>query len=62
MQRGCGRNERQEGENEQKTAEGEGLGKLGGEAESHKEKKWERRRWLDGGKQLESDEERGEVR
>lgn len=50
------------GRNEQKTADGEGLGKLVGEEEVHKEKKWEKGGWLDGGKQLESEKEQEEVR
>lgn len=50
------------GGNEQKTADGEGLGKLGREEESHKEKKWAKGGWLDGGKQLESEKEQEEVR
>lgn len=50
------------GGNEQKTADGEGLGKLGREEESHKEKKWAKGGWPDGGKQLESEKEQEEVR
>lgn len=50
------------GGNEQKAADGEGLGKLGREEESHKEKQWAKGGWLDGGKQLGSEEEREEVR
>lgn len=58
----CREEEWQGGGNEQKTADGEGLGKLGREEESHKEKKWEKEGWVDGGKQLESEKEQEEVR
>lgn len=56
------REEEWQGGGEQKTADGEGLGKLGREEESHKEKKWEKEGWVDGGKQLESEKEQEEVR